>query len=1005
LGTLQDHGDPAQQLPEIGPVMTGDLAQWQSRLAKHFAEFQRTRSGTLGAPLFALEHGLDPSEVQAITASVRGQIRNGPPSAEHSLPWIVYSTELGYRFSGDEYWQTFEEETPGWTNNGSRHAIRGFYQSFQQTFNGALPSGPWAEHFSIICWPITHAVLPRDLQRQLAKVLYELRHSYSAELFESPSKLGELIATRAWSGTSRRFQNFAEETQLVGQIAAALLLEGEFGTGRLIHPATLERITSDLDRQRVAREWLRGARRIAKERAQVRGLASTHGKARPSSGRVEDARLDVAALGIEPRLVLRPVDTTSSAWTATLEIPDLGHLLLRFPKAGAILNGSRCVVAGSSGRPLARGRLLHGSQAVPLVRWPKADEVLLQFEERAPELDYLLRTECLLRPGPTWLFRIASDGLAYELRTLRVRAGERYILISDRPLPESTDNVVPLEIKCDGVKAAMLAIPSGITASWEATLRRLGLAIAKTIEVWPAGLAAVAWDGEGRGEWLASERPCLALQADHPVAALVVSLGSDPAHSIELSPVVPDSPIFLELPQLGVGLHNVHLSTRDFEDTTDQPLGDLDVVIRITENRPWAPGVNAYSPLVVNVDPPSPSLEQFWEGHVDFAVNGPPGHQLKATVSLFQRDSDPEIFHHNLPAIALPVTADQWRRQFDRHCRHVPGANPAYDKARICQIHMRAEELGELTLRCEREFTPLRWLVRRDHRQFALTLLNDTDSKTAPLVQSSQFETPANYRTVPASSTYSVPSAGGLFVACLDQYSAAIIAPPAVTGLQDLRCRPSIPPDQRSLDSVLRALHAVRPWGEARLPGDPITTKRQRDVIDAFATHIVQIIGGDHWTREESSTRQSSGAMDKLASAVSRRHEEALFGAVINRDAHELAAATCKKRTAWLGALTKRYLPPLRLEKTNDSDHGSGNGSPATGPDSPEWLSELGLRLASAPFTVEQWAGCSLERGVKRLLEEVPTLARAARLMVLAIDRNLESAAGPGEVYAGWRWQ
>jgi hypothetical protein len=985
--------------------MPGDLAQWQTRLAKHFAELQRTRGGSLGAPLFALEHGLDPSEVEAITTSVRGDILRGPPSAEHSLPWIVYSTEFGYRYSGDEYWQTFEHETPGWTVHGSRHTIRDFYHSFQQRFAGAMPSGPWAEHFSIICWPITHAVLPRDLQRQLARVLYELRYSYSAELFESPSMLGELIATRAWSGTSR-FQNLAQETQLVGQIAAALLLEGETGTGRLIHPATLRRIASDLDRERRAREWLRGARRVAKERAQVRGLASTHGKARPPSGRVEDARLDVAALGIEPRLVLRPLDTRNTVWTVTLEIPDLSHLLLRFPKAREILTGSRCVVAGSSGRPLARGRLLHGSQAVSLVRWPNSDEVLLQFEQRAPELDYLLRTECLLRPGSTWLFRIASDGLAYELKSLRVRAGERYIVLSAEALPESTGHIIPLDIKCDGIRAAMLAIPSAITAPWETTLRRLGLAIARTIEVWPAGLAAIAWDGEGRGEWLASERPCLALQADHPVAALLVSLGSDPAHSIELSSVVPGSPIFLELPQLGVGLHNVHLSTRDFEGTTDQPLGELDVVIRITENRPWAPGVNAYSPLIVNVDPPSPSLEQFWEGQVDFAVNGPPGHQLKATVSLFERDADPEIFHTNLPAIPLPVTADQWRRHFDRHGRHAPGANPAYDKARICQINMRAEELGELTLRCEREFTPLRWLVRRDHRQFNLTLLNDTDSNTAPLVEYSRFDTPADYLTLPASPTYSVPSAGGLYVAYyLDQYSAAIIAPPAVTGLQDLRCRPSIPPDQRSIDSVLRALHAVRPWGDARLPGDPITTKRQRDVIDAFATHIIQIIGGDHWIREESSTRQSSGAMDKLASAVSRRHEEALFGAVINRDAHELAVATCKERVARLGALAKRQLPPLRLGKSNDIDHGSGNGSPSTGPDSAEWLSELGLRLASAPFTVEQWAGCSLEPGVKRLLEEVPTLARAARLMVLAIDRNLESAAGPGEIYAGWRWR
>ena len=117
-------------------------------------------------------------------------------------------------------------------------------------------------------------------------------------------------------------------------------------------------------------------------------------------------------LGIEPRLVLRPTRSSDVSWDVSLEMPDLSHLLLRFPHTQGILTGSRCVVAGASGRPLARGRLLHGPQRVMLARWPRPHEVLLRFEHRDSQLDYLLRTECLLRPGPRWLFRIASDGLA-----------------------------------------------------------------------------------------------------------------------------------------------------------------------------------------------------------------------------------------------------------------------------------------------------------------------------------------------------------------------------------------------------------------------------------------------------------------------------------------------------------------------------------------------------------------------------------------------------------------
>lgn len=254
-----------------------------------------------GRPLFALEHNLQPPEVEALRAAIREHIAHHSPRRDHALTWIVYAAELGYRYSGDEYWQTFEQETPGWTVHGDRHFIRDRYCAFHQQYGGAKPVGAWAEHFSIICWPITHAILPCDLQRQLALILYEIRHAFSAELLESPVMLGEFIEARSWNASSR-FQNLAQETALVGQIAAALLLEGRFGTDSLVYPATLERISKDLDRERRAREWLRGARRSAQERARIRGLAAMeNGRLIPWQGAVPIKRADgilIGAIGV-----------------------------------------------------------------------------------------------------------------------------------------------------------------------------------------------------------------------------------------------------------------------------------------------------------------------------------------------------------------------------------------------------------------------------------------------------------------------------------------------------------------------------------------------------------------------------------------------------------------------------------------------------------------------------------------------------------------------------------
>ena len=44
----------------------------------------------------------------------------------------------------------------------------------------------------------------------------------------------------------------------------------------------------------------------------------------------------------------------------------------------------------------------------------------MRFERGVSQIDFLLRTECLFRPGNTWLLRISTDGLAYQIKDLKV---------------------------------------------------------------------------------------------------------------------------------------------------------------------------------------------------------------------------------------------------------------------------------------------------------------------------------------------------------------------------------------------------------------------------------------------------------------------------------------------------------------------------------------------------------------------------------------------------------
>jgi hypothetical protein len=320
-----------------------NIKAWHEKLDAHFRTLSQERIKGEGWPTYCLEHGLSPQEIKDLKQTIQAEIKNGVLSDTYWLPWIIYAAEVGYEYEGYEYWQSFEK-TPGWAQHGDRHKIREMFCRFAQKFGGAKPSGVWAGHFTIICWPITHAILPKDLQRQLAKVLYDLRYSFNDSLLRSPDRLGEQIAQRSAYGTTR-FQQFSQNTSLVGQIATALLFyEAERARTLLLH-STLQRITKDLEKEQRSREWLRDARSRA-QRVHLNGLSrgSTPQRTYPVSP--QEARTELAELAIEPRVILRP--ESPSTWKVLLEVPDFAPLLGRFPKLRSVLANSRCKVKGSS---------------------------------------------------------------------------------------------------------------------------------------------------------------------------------------------------------------------------------------------------------------------------------------------------------------------------------------------------------------------------------------------------------------------------------------------------------------------------------------------------------------------------------------------------------------------------------------------------------------------------------------------------------------------------------
>ena len=981
-----------------------NLTVWQSRLATHFEGLRNLRiaMGT-HMPIFGLEHGLTSEEILDLEVAVRDHIARRPLDSDHWLTWIVYSAELGYRYTGDEYWQTFEQESPGWGLNGSRHKLREFFRKFELEFGGAVPKGTWAEHFSIICWPITHAILPKDLQRQLARTLYEARYRLTGDLIDSPEALGDLIAARSWNASSR-FQNLAQERALVGQIAAALLFQNQGGASDFIFSSTLERICRDLEQERQAREWLMTARRSANEPARVRGIKPRNQGNDPNSIRqLGRARSEVTELGIEPRIILRPTDNAGETWEAFLEIPDLSHLLLRFPQTREMLTDSRCFVAGTSSRPLARGRLLHGSQRVRLVSWPKPESVLLKFERGSAQFDFLMRTDCLLRPGPRWLLRIASDGLAYECKSFRVRPGERYIVLGTDQSQQRVDLATPIDVDCLGVDGLFLDLPESLNEEWQIAINDLGLAQRRFIEVWPAGLTPKEWDGEGYGEWRASDRPCVGILADHPLTSLHVSAEDHPEDALEIPSVEAGEPVFLELPRLPVGIHKLRISARSMlSGRTEQPQ-ELEAVVRIVEDRSASMTVDPRGPLSVLIDPPSPSLDQLWEGKLEISILGPETQRIDCNVSMSREVAGTPFFTKELPAMLLPVHVTNWRSYFSEHLKTDDRANNAYEQARNCTLKFNAGELGAFELQCERPFTPLRWSVSHSRRNRMVQIHDDSGQPEPPRVRHIAFETPCGEQALDGVNHFDVPSSGGLFTARTVEQKAAIIVPPILesTGLSTLTLTPNVTRFDRSPDSAMRVIESANMWGRARLYGGSFSAMRRREVIMALVHELFRILCGDDWARAEDVLREHNhtGSLERLSQAISRRHTEIGVRIAMLKEAEKTAHEDSDRRIDFLAsvAVNNDLLPRKVWLK-------SEYGAETVNTESAIWLAELALRIGSDPTNAEEWAGEDLRAGIIRLMD-IPVLARAARFLVLSTEFYLGSASVFGELFQGWRWK
>ena len=688
--------------------MRRPLSSWHDQLNQSFSNLRRERdSHGPDRPIFVLEHGLDlDSELPELQNAVRESVAGGGLPRDFWLPYVVYATEVGYEYDGDKYWPVFAGQTPHWAELGDRAQtyIRNVFEKFAVEFGGARPTGTFAEHFGRIAWPITHAVLPSDLQKHLSRLLYEGRGMLKPELLGDHQALGERLADRAHN-TPGRFQTFAENSSLLGLVAAGLLEDEDTG---LLRRSTLDRITEDLQSERDARRWLKGARTAA-EAARLRGLVAV----RPggSTGEVVD-RQDRFRWPV-PELTVR---SHAGLWDAYISLPAHDLVALSFRHLRSELETIRCRVRGVEGRR-ARGSLMYEIGPLRLSEFPTGGESVLELENPTEELKELLTDSCRLPDAP-WLFRLREPGFGIERRTRGVWPSTEYILLTKSGASVESPLFESVRINTGGVDAYRFKVPKHFDDATKQSLGDLGLGVAPDLAVWPAGLVPAGWDGEGRAIWLEGEDPIIGIQSATATAECVVRTDE---HR-ERFPWLPESgALFVKLTALDVGVHPISIGLLNAD---EDRLFEYPLEIRISAPTDSLSNAGARQGLRVATHPANPKLMEIWNEEAHVEANGPHGVKVQFDISLIGQGS--RRLASERFSSELPVDEGRWRELF-RSARGSEKLSSFLGQAEELLISASAKALGSTQTRAIRPFVPLRWDTGRDRDGPYARLVNHGD--------------------------------------------------------------------------------------------------------------------------------------------------------------------------------------------------------------------------------------------------------------------------------------
>lgn len=838
------------------------LAELQEQLSQQYARLRDLRA-TEDYPVYAIEHGLTAQEVAAAQALLNIDL-NSTMRANRAfwLVWIAAAAEVGYRYDGTEYWDSFAAAFPQWPRFGDRNLVRTWYKRFEAEFRGLAPSGHWARQFPIIAWPITQAILPRYLQRHFADHLYDLRHTLAGSGELTLAEIGDLLSERYYGGSSR-FEGFLQQKPLTARIVMALRLEDFEDAISPIDKTTLHRIIADFDKLGSFGIRLREARRALRE---ARFINSFKPGFVPKAKNAQENPA-VAADSLErPRLLARQVGATT--WHLTLALPDLATVLRKAGLSARDLERSRMRFRlrgeGSTWTP---GRALFsycGGSEEPLTAYPTNDVTIFEFDRPLEKVAALLSERLFVPAASFRLLKVRADGTAVEIAGRHVRANQSYILVtSDAVDIDSAETLAlsPVQTETKGAHAWQLSVPAKLSPETIAALRAIGLGYALGIRAEPLGLTARWNDPDQTLVFLDTEVVMFAIVSDVVVGAFRIAVGADPP--VRLAPALGGSSL-VSLGKLPVGLHRVSVCAQGT--ATGGDIVAEEILLRVRPVSPWQKSVSGKAGVALMLEPREATLDQFLDGNARLCVRAPAGRTIKLEGRFYGADGT--LFHQESIGTYNTPVSDARVSDFVLHKLITDEQVEYMERSARIEIIVSLDEYGNESVGFDKEAEPLRWL-RVDERTIRLS--DDTGQATSPKVTRYDLDAAEIGQEVAyeeAVSGIELRAKGGLFVASFNGRRYEAVA----TGLHhhlsdfsDLGVPARLSAGARAPVPIINAMKHWR--GVRRLIG-PMAFLARRNAIRALEEALELLLCGNDWIAAVSHVRAGTREIGDLYGRV-----------------------------------------------------------------------------------------------------------------------------------------